>query len=1399
MEGDVAESREARAARAHERRRTIVPVQGMHCASCMSNVERAIAAVPHVVDVSVNLATGSAAVVHEGASREAIAAAVERAGYAVPAPAAGAAPAPARGHAGAHWRGGAPRAALARDHAHVDVRRLGRRFVVASAATAVVMVLTMDHAGHTAPARTGALAFAAAAAATLVVLAYAGADYYRGFAASLRRRVPDMNTLIATGTSAAFLLSVVVRLRPDLAPSRGGVYLDTAAMIVTLLLLGRLLEARARRRALSAIAELTALAVPQARVVRGGEERLVPAESVAVGEEVAVPAGEAIPVDGVVLAGTSAVDEALVTGESLPVTRGPGDPVVGGTINGGGPLRVRVTRTGDATTLAAIVRAVEEAQAGKAPLARLADRIAAAFVPAVFALALLAVLLWALLGGAEGLALGLVRGVAVLMIACPCALGLATPMAIVVGIGRAARAGVLFRDGEALERAATLRTVIFDKTGTLTMGRPEVTEVTAEAGATEAEVVAIAAALESGAGHPLGRAIVAHAERTAIARATADGVEVAPGLGVGGRVAGRDALVGSARFLAERGVATRGAAIPLDAARAAGAADAPGTVLVARDGRLVGAIRVADRLRPEAPEALRALRSLGVSAGMITGDVEPAARAVGEPLGLEPMLSGRLPSEKAAAVRALGARVGMVGDGINDGPALSQADVGFAMAGGTDVARAASTVTLVRSDLRLVPGAIRLARATRAAIRRNLLWAFAFNVVGIPLAAGLLEPGFGVAVSPAAAAFAMAMSSVIVVLSSLSLRGARLAAAALAAGAAVVGVAGSAPAFRALAPAAAHAQDDIEENPFVVQAEAVPTPGDPRGDHRVVVTFRVPSGMYLYRERLIVALPNERTASEVAYPAGIVKHDPFEDREMEIYASSTQAVLYIRVGSRRPEEVFPLVVVAEYQGCTSEFCFFPQSDTLRVTPSAAATSAAEPEVPSGAGLEPASAAAPAGGAGGHAAPAGGGVDIAARLASKGYLLTFLGVFLSGILLSFTPCVFPMIPITVSVIGARGAGSLPRSFSLSVAYVLGLAMTYAALGVFAAKTGALFGAFLQNPWIVGFVVLVLSAMALSMFGLFELQMPSVVATRLQGGARSGYGGVFLMGIVAGLVASPCVGPVILGLLLFIATTGSLALGFSLLLTLGLGMGVLFIVIGTFSGAISSLPRAGGWMDRVKELFGVLLLAMALYFLRPLLDPVLFAGLAGLLLLVLAGFGGVFEPGAAGWVGRVRRTLLLVMLAAGLALFGGALREAGVLLPRAERAAAARSAANASGHAGAAIPWITSEPEGIAAARLAGRPLVIDFTADWCLVCHEIDAEVLRDPRVVAAAKGFVAVRLDFTRLTPEVRALQVKYGIRGLPMILFLDREGRVLPDLTVTGLVKPEEFLGRMARAAGGG
>lgn len=608
------------------------------------------------------------------------------------------------------------------------------------------------------------------------------------------------------------------------------------------------------------------------------------------------------------------------------------------------------------------------------------------------------------------------------------------------------------------------------------------------------------------------------------------------------------------------------------------------------------------------------------------------------------------------------------------------------------------------------------------------------------------------------------------------------------------------------------AADDLGDNPFNVRAEAVATPGHARGDYRIEVTFLCPPGTYIYAERTAVSFPEQAQASPAVFSKGTVKFDKFEERELEIFTGHATAVSYVAGAGRPSDAIFPIAVAVEYQGCATEFCYFPQMETLYVeltmagaaeaggaaipaeSPSASdgpgSATSGDSRVTSTESLDPAS--------GGGASPSGakgGGVDFASRIARQGYAVTYIGVFLSGILLSFTPCVFPIIPITVGVIGARGAGSVSRGFVLSLVYVLGMALTYATLGLVAAQTGALFGSFLQNPFVIGFVVFVLVALALSMFGLFEVQLPPGLAGRLSsGGSGGGFIGVFLMGIIAGLVASPCVGPVILGLLIYIATTGSLLLGFTLLLTLGLGMGMLFLVIGTFSGSLSALPRAGLWMDRVKEVFGILLIGMALYFLRPLVDRTFFAALVGVTLLILAGMGGVFVAHGTGWIDRARRTLLLLFLAAGIAFTSGALRDAGFLLAPPQSVGQGGSAAQAATQGG--IEWIPSETAGVEAARKAGRATMIDFTAEWCLVCHEIDSAVFQDPRVVAAAKDFVAIRLDFTRVDDTVRGLQSKYGVRGLPMVMFLDREGRVLHDLTISGFLSPEEFLERMRKAS---
>jgi Cu+-exporting ATPase len=548
------------------------------------------------------------------------------------------------------------------------------------------------------------------------------------------------------------------------------VYFEAAAVIIALVLLGRLLEARAKGQTGEAIRRLMGLQARTARVVRAGGEVDVPVEAVAAGDVVLVRPGEKIPVDGTVTEGASAVDESMLTGESLPVEKKAGDAVYGATINGLGSFRFRATKVGRETALAQIVKLVQEAQGSKAPIARLADRISGIFTPVVMAIAAAAFVAWFALSPADvRLSHALVAAVSVLIIACPCALGLATPTAVLVGTGKGAELGVLIKGGEPLEVAHRLDTIVLDKTGTVTQGKPVVTDVVPVTGTAE-ELLRLAGAVEGASEHPLAAAVVAEARRRGVAVPAATGFLARAGHGVDATVEGRRVLLGNARLLTEAGVEVGSVAARLEAL----AAEGKTPVLVAADGALLGLVAVADPVKPEAAEAIGLLKGLGLRVVMVTGDHRKTAEAVARQVGVEEVFAEVLPAGKAARVAALqadGRVVGMVGDGINDAPALAQADVGVATGTGTDVAMAAADVTLLRGDLRGVATAVRLSRATLRTIRQNLFWAFVYNVVGIPLAAGVFYPVTGWLLSPVVASAAMSLSSVSVVGNSLRLRG----------------------------------------------------------------------------------------------------------------------------------------------------------------------------------------------------------------------------------------------------------------------------------------------------------------------------------------------------------------------------------------------------------------------------------------------------------------------------------------------------------------------------------------------------------------------------------------------------------------------------------------------------
>jgi len=603
------------------------------------------------------------------------------------------------------------------------------------------------------------------------VMFYAGWPIHRTGWLTLTHRTADMNTLITVGTTAAFLYSVVVTIAPDLLPSDlREVYFEVVGVIITLILLGRLFEARARAGTGEAIRKLIGLQAKTARVIRGGTETELPIDDVEAGDIVVVRPGEKVAVDGEIVEGRSTLDESMVTGESLPVTKEPGDEVIGATINQTGAFKFRATKVGRETMLAQIIRLVEEAQGSKAPIQRLADQVASYFVPAVIFIAIATFVVWFDFGPAPALTFALVSAVAVLIIACPCALGLATPLSIMVGTGKGAENGTLIRSAEALETAQRLDAIVLDKTGTITRGEPSLTDVVATADIDERQLLRVAASAERSSQHPLAQAIVRGAADRDVELALPREFESVTGKGIRAEIDGRAVLVGSRRLLEEAGVQAEtleGAAAKLEAAGKT-------AMLAAVDGRPAGVIAVADTIKDDSAAAIGAVRELGIEVAMISGDNRRTAVAIARQVGIERVMAEVLPEDKAVEVRRLqeeeGKLVAMVGDGINDAPALAQADVGIAIGTGTDVAIEAADVTLVSGELRGVVTAITLSGATMHNIRQNLVFAFAYNTAGIPIAAGVLYPFFELQLSPIIAAAAMAMSSLSVVLNANRLR-----------------------------------------------------------------------------------------------------------------------------------------------------------------------------------------------------------------------------------------------------------------------------------------------------------------------------------------------------------------------------------------------------------------------------------------------------------------------------------------------------------------------------------------------------------------------------------------------------------------------------------------------------
>lgn len=750
------------------------PIEGMTCASCVNRITRFLAKVEGVEQANVNLASESATVQFDPTrtSVSDLAAAVDAAGYT------------ARVEQAASAAHEAPISEVAEARAERDeaaarhVAALRRRLVVAALLTLPLLGgLARMTVAPWLPAFLNDPPFQVGLATP--VQFWAGWPFYVGTFKALRHRAADMNTLIAVGTSAAYAYSVATILFPSFFRAAGlgmgeealPLYFDTAAAIITLILMGRFLEARARSHTSDAIRRLIGLAPRNARVLRDGVEMDVAIADVRVGDHVRVRPGETIAVDGVVTDGASGVDEGMVTGESLPVAKHAEDLVIGGTLNTTGTLTFRATRVGADTVLAKIIRLVSEAQGSRAPIQRLADIVTGYFVPAVLGIAAFTFVLWFVLGPEPAFNLALLNTVAVLIIACPCALGLATPTSIMVGTGKGAEAGVLFRNAEALERLGSVRAVVIDKTGTLTEGKPRVTDIVRALDAPDEErLLALVAAAERASEHPLADAIVREAvEARRLVLAEAADFSATAGGGIEATVNGVRVLVGRPGFLEAAGIDVR----PLSAAAEELAADGKTPVFVALDGRAAGVIAIADTLKAGSVTAVAELHRLGLEVAMLTGDNRRTAEAIARSVGISRVLADVRPDGKAAAVKALqaeGKPVAMVGDGINDAPALASAVVGVAMGTGTDVAMESAGVTLMSGDLRGLVTAIALSRATMRNIRQNLFWAFAYNVILIPVAMGALYPFTGLLLDPILAAAAMALSSVTVVSNALRLR-----------------------------------------------------------------------------------------------------------------------------------------------------------------------------------------------------------------------------------------------------------------------------------------------------------------------------------------------------------------------------------------------------------------------------------------------------------------------------------------------------------------------------------------------------------------------------------------------------------------------------------------------------
>ena len=735
-------------------------IEGMTCASCVSRVEKALKAVPGVADAAVNLATEKATVrlLSGTVDMSALEAAVRGAGYEL------------------RKTKAAEASAGEEDHRATELRSL--RYAVTISALMTLPLFLVEMGSHFIPGVheliMGTIGmrnnlYLQFALATFVLFG-PGLRFFRKGVPNLLRWTPDMNSLVVLGTTAAWGYSVVATFSPGVLPSgTANVYYEAAAVIVTLILLGRYLEARAKGRTSQAIKRLVGLQPKTAFVLRGGEFVEAQISEVVAGDVIRIRPGEKIPVDGMVIDGSSYVDESMITGEPLPIRKTADSAVVGGTINKTGSITFKATKVGNDTLLAQIIKLVEAAQGSKLPIQALVDRVTGWFVPAVILAAVLTFAAWYAFGPSPALSFALVNAVAVLIIACPCAMGLATPTSIMVGTGRAAELGILFRKGEALQSLRDADVVALDKTGTLTKGRPELTDLVAAEGFEADEVLFLVASLETLSEHPIAEAIVSAAKSKGIATAAVAGFEATPGFGVSGSVSGRQVLVGADRALATNGIDVSG--FSTEAERLGASGKSP--LYAAIDGRLAAIIAVSDPVKETTPQAIKSLHELGLKVAMITGDNRRTAEAIARKLGIDEVVAEVLPEGKVEAIRKLrhdGRSVAFIGDGINDAPALAEADVGIAVGTGTDIAIESADVVLMSGDLNGVAKAIALSKATILNIKQNLFWAFAYNVSLIPVAAGVLYPVNGILLSPIFAAAAMAMSSVFVLGNALRLK-----------------------------------------------------------------------------------------------------------------------------------------------------------------------------------------------------------------------------------------------------------------------------------------------------------------------------------------------------------------------------------------------------------------------------------------------------------------------------------------------------------------------------------------------------------------------------------------------------------------------------------------------------